>query len=208
MEMIMTSRLRRTFVVAALGLFAASLTAAQTARPPGEQARPQRRPGGPGGPGGRPDEMRKSLSLFFVHRARVALDLSDDQALKLLPLVEKVEQLRQKSGERRAAIAQQLEEMAGHAVARDDEVVALVRALDQEEDRMRADHLKARDEMMALLTPQQKARFVLFANRLRGAVEDQVRALRRDRRPGDGPEGDRGGPEGPDELDPEPPREP
>ena len=143
------------------------------------------------GSGGDPQggsEMRKSLALFFVHRARVEIGLADDQVLKLLPLVEKVEESRRASVERRSEFAQQLRRLADNPAAREDEVMPLIRLIDKEEERARLEQDRIREEMLALFTPQQRAKFVLFAHRFRGTLEQKLRDFHRGER-GSGPGG-------------------
>ena len=181
----------RTFARTALGLLLLqSLSAAAWASPPGDGSASRDH-----------DEFRHSASLVFVHLIRTELKLSDAQVLQLMPHMEAIEATRKESAERRHALARRLRELAEGQNASDRDVKALVRELDEEEERARADQNRRRDEILDLLDPQQQAKFVLFANRLRRRVEQQMQKagqlgggpdarrrrgmMRRDRRPGD-----------------------
>ena len=174
---------------------ASSMLAAPVAAPRAPQERRLEAPDGErpdaadGGRFGEADggDLRKSVALFFIHRARVELELSDEQVLKLLPLVEKVEDSRRASESGRGEVVRQLERLRQDPAARDEEVVRLIRELDLSELKMRQEHDRTRDEMLALLNPQQKAGFVLFANRFHGQLERKLMEMRGPGGPHPGP---------------------
>ena len=138
-----------------------------------------------------PREVGRTVSMMVAHRARMALDLSDEQVLKLLPFLDAMEESRRQSIARRRETAAQLERIWREKEPADDEtVMKLIRSLDAEEARARKEQDETRDEMLAILEPHQKAGFVIFAGRLRQRFD------RRGTRGGRGPAAMRPGGQG------------
>ncbi len=68
-------------------------TAAQTQQSP-PAGGPQHQPGAAGPPQGLSAEMQETLQLYMIFRLTEELELSDEQALTIMPLVKEREQLR------------------------------------------------------------------------------------------------------------------
>lgn len=121
--------------------------------------------------GAGPAPMQKSIGLMFLHWLRTELELNDETALKLLPHIDRIEEIRRESAGRREQIAEDLRRLYRAPNITNEEVLAKIKALDAEETRARAELDRERDLMLQFLDPHQKAGFVVFANRLRERLE-------------------------------------
>lgn len=168
------------------------------------QDRPRPRQGPP-----RPNEEAfKMVDAYIVSNLQESLDLTDEQFVKLLPLVKKLQSDRRALAQRRMQAMGELRRTLQSGGSTEAHVAALLRDIKAVEAEEPATLARDRAAVDAALTPLQQAKFrvleIEVEQRIRRLLE-QIRMNRGPqpgRRPGPGPEG----PE-PDEGGPPPPPE-
>lgn len=179
------TRGRLIIAMAAAAFLLASLlldpSLAQTQAP--EQTEPPPRAVGPphghsGPPGGLSPELQETIHLYMIHKLTEELELGDEQALALMPLIREREKNRwayfQSHNERQRELARLLEdEKSSEAV-----LVNTVTAMRQAESDLHQREAQLNLEIAALLTTRQYAQFVLFQERFHNEIRQRVKRLR------------------------------
>jgi Spy/CpxP family protein refolding chaperone len=153
------------FAVAAL--LAAQAAAAQ---PP---------PEGPG-PEGRPrEEIFKMVDAYILSNLQESLGLSDEQFVKLLPLVKKLQGDRRAFVQRRQRALQELRRTMQAGVATDARVADLLKEVKAVESEEPAALRKAYDAIDASLTPLQQAKYRLLEVEVDRRMRELMNQVRR-----------------------------
>ncbi len=152
-------------------------TTAQTQQsPPAEVHRHQ--PGQAGPPQGLSAEMQETLELYMIFRLTEELELNDEQALKIIPLVREREQLRWDEHQKRQELHRRLGDLLENDESSEAEIENAATAIRQavRDRRQREDQLEL--EIAALLTTRQYAKFVLFQQQIHDEIRQRVHRLR------------------------------
>jgi hypothetical protein len=174
--------MKRTVLGVIVALGTSAIASAQPAR--GQR-------GGPEGPPMR-EELMEIVQSYFVMKIQERLQLSDEQFVKVLPLVRKLQQERRDFHRRRfEAIGEMRKQLeSGSATeARLRELLQEVKAIDSE---MPAALRKDADAIDAVLSPLQQAKFRILeldVERHLREVREHVREQRRGGAPGRGGDG-------------------
>jgi len=140
--------------------------------PPGADA-----PGGASGASGRRDTVR----LFVVHKMRENLELTDAQTLKVLDVLEAIDQERAAAGFARRALLDRMQGLladpASPEPALKEAVAQFQKSQEQNEAKMK--ELEAR--LLATLSPKQQVQFIVLRRQL---LEEMVREAPRGRAAG------------------------
>jgi Spy/CpxP family protein refolding chaperone len=172
---------RTRIIILSLGiLLSVSLLAAAQGGPRLRQRR-MNRPGAPA------EDLAQTVQLFYVDGLRKELNLSDEQTLKLIPLVQKAEEDRRAMHRQKRQIMERLRALAGDEKASDGEIEKALGDFFSIEDQFRRQEKKNQDEIAALLTPRQRAQFIIYTMQFRERIEGKIRELREQRRLGQSP---------------------
>jgi len=153
---------------------------AQTQQP--DQAEQPRTAGPPQGnigpPGGMSAELQETLHLYMIHKLTEELELSDEQVLKMMPLVKGRETNRweyfRRHSDLQRELAALLEDDESNVATIENALTAIRQA--EQELHQREDQLNL--EIAALLTTRQYAQFVLFQQRFHNEIRQRVKRLR------------------------------
>lgn len=126
---------------------------------------------------GRPD-IGKMIDAYIISNLQEGLGLSDEQFVKLLPLVKRLQTDRRQFAQRRQRTVQELRRLLQSGSATDARVSELLRELKAVETEEPAAIRRDRDALDAALAPVQQAKYrimeVELERRLRGLM-NQVR---------------------------------
>jgi len=128
------------------------------------------------GPGPGPERLRQQVVQRFLENYRVQAGLTDEQYGKVQTIVRGSFEQRRAIQERERDIVQRLEgQMRPGVAAHQDSVTRLLDQLLQiQQDRVDQSRAEQR-EFAQLLTPVQRAQFVLAFTRLEGQIEQVIR---------------------------------
>lgn len=130
----------------------------------------------PGAPG-----RRDTVRLFIVHKMRENLELTDAQTLKVLDVLEAIDQERETSGFARRALLDRMQGLLADPTTPEpvfrDAVAQFQKSQEQNEAKMR--DLEAR--LLATLSPKQQVQFIVLRRQL---LEEMVREAPRGRAAG------------------------
>jgi len=174
------------------GLAAAFLAVALA----GRSGAGQEGPGAQGAPGARPrDEAFRMIDAYIMSNIQESLQLTDDQYVKVLPLVKHLQTDRRAFTQRRQQAMQELRRVLASGVATESRVGDLLRQLKAVETEEPAALRKDRDAIDGVLTPIQQAKYRVMEVEVERKIRElmnQIRADRRNqtppRRPGEPPQ--------------------
>jgi Spy/CpxP family protein refolding chaperone len=180
-------------VAAVAGLVLASALVAHGQQgPEGRAGRP-----GPGSPGRPRDEAFRMIDAYIVSNLQESLDLTDDQFVKLLPLVRRLQIDRRAVAQRRQQALMEMRKLLASGGATEPRVTELLKEVKTAEGDEGVTLRKDRDAIDASLTPIQQAKFRVLELEVEHKIRDlmaQIRAERRGpakpRRPGEPPSQD------------------
>jgi hypothetical protein len=154
---------------------------------------PPRRPG----PGAGREEAWKVIDAYIVSNLQEGLGLSDDQFVKLLPLVKKLQKDRRELAQHRRQALQELRrtlEAGGTTEAKALDQLKVLKTLEVEEPAAIRKDIEAVD---ASITPIQQARFRVMEVEIEARIRQMLSRVRAERRLNRGPT--QPGPTGDDE---------
>lgn len=135
--------------------------------------------------------MRDSILLLYLDGLRKRLELSNEETLGLLPMFEKIEDLRADHNDERKQQWKALVDLADDPATPDTEILKAIKGLQASDDTFRVEENRLKDKIAAGLTVRQQAQFIVFhahfQERLRDLVEQRRRTVGMDR-PGGGPD--------------------
>jgi len=168
-------------------VLALALAPGQAARPEGDRPSPPPRPR---------DEAAKMIEAYLVSNLQESLGLSDDQFVKLLPLVKKLQSDRRDAMQSRQRLVRELRRSLKSGTATESMVVEQLKELKAAEADGPARTRKDLDAIDAVLTPLQQAKFRVLEVDIEQKIRELLGQIRRARPPGQGP-GQGPGREGP-----------
>jgi len=143
----------------------------------------------PGAEGERPGERRaprdeafKMIDAYIVSNLQESLDLTDDQFVKLLPLVKRLQTDRRTTLQRRQQALMELRRLLASGGATEARVTELLREVKAAEADEPALLRKDRDAIDAVLSPVQQAKFRVLEVEVEHKIRElmtQIRAQRR-----------------------------
>lgn len=161
--------MRREFLVAAVLALAAGVAHAQ---------------GGPGKPPPPPrDEAFKIIDAYVISNLQESLGLTDDQYLKLLPLVKKLQDERRGFAQRRMRAVMELRQAFRSGVATESHVAERLKDLKDVEAQEPGAVKRHRDAIDAALTPVQQAKFRVMEVEVEQRIRQLMSRVRQDGAP-------------------------
>ena len=145
---------------------------------------PQAGPG-PGGPQGRPrDEAAKMVDAYIVSNLQESLGLTDEQFVKLLPLVKRLQSERRAFMQGRGRAVRELRRLLESGTATEAQVGEQLREVKREEiegpERVR----RTTEGIDAALTPLQQAKFRVLESDVERRIREMIGQARRQRMAG------------------------
>lgn len=166
-------------------LIRTALTAVATVlllAPASLQAQPGPPPPPPpqGGPEGDvpPPELAETIQLFYLHRLRDALDLDEEQTLKILDILDERREAERTLRERHHEALMRLRDLVDQKGTQDSEYLRALEDLERAEKDMQKQTEDFEKREDAVLSPRQRAMRRLFEPAFRRGVEDRIRRLR------------------------------
>lgn len=132
----------------------------------------------PGPPEGLSEELQETMHLYMVFRLTEELELSDEQALKLMPLIKEREKIRWEFFRGQSELQRELGAMVEDTEISEAEIENRLTAIRQAERdfHQREDQLSL--EIAGLLTTRQYATFVIFQQQFHNDMRQRVKRLR------------------------------
>jgi Spy/CpxP family protein refolding chaperone len=157
----------------------------------------QEGPGAQGAPGDRArprDEAFRMIDAYIMSNLQESLQLSDDQYVKVLPLVKRLQTDRRAFAQRRQQDLQELRRVLASGTATEARVGDLLRQIKSAEAEEPAALKKDRDAIDAVLSPVQQAKYRVMEveverkiRELMNQIRSERRGQARGRRPGEPP---------------------
>ena len=138
-------------------------------------------PPDPPPPGAR-EEAGRMVDAYVLSNLQESLGLSDDQFVRLLPLVKRLQAERREAMERRSRALREMRRLLKSGSATEPEVLAHLKELKgiEEEDPARA--RKGMEAIDTLLTPLQQAKFRVFESDVSQKLRELMGQMRRQNR--------------------------
>jgi Spy/CpxP family protein refolding chaperone len=136
---------------------------------PGDRARPR-------------DEAFRMIDAYIMSNLQESLQLSDDQYVKVLPLVKRLQTDRRALAQRRQQDLQELRRVLASGSATEARVGELLREIKSAEAEEPATLKKDRDAIDAALTPVQQAKFRVMEVEVERKIRELMNQIRADRR--------------------------
>jgi len=168
-----------TCLLAALLILGPSAAQTQEGPPSGDPHHGHMGPphGGPPAMGMSP-ELQETLQLYLVFRLTEELELTDEQALKLMPLVKEREKARWEHFQRQADLQKELAALLEDEEKSDAEISNTLTTLRELKRELHQREGQLNLEIAALLSTRQHARFVLFQQQFHNEIRQRVHRLR------------------------------
>jgi len=161
----------RRFLAALLVVTAAVASAQESSHPPGSEGRRPR------------EEAFRMIDAYFVSNLQEGLGITDEQFVRLLPLVKRLQSDRRQHAQRRQRALHEIRRMlqSGEATeSRIEELLREVKAVESEEPlALRRD----REAIDACLSPLQQAKFRIFELEVERKIRDLMMQMRGQGRP-------------------------
>jgi len=137
------------------------------------------------------DELFKMIDAYIISNLQESLGLSDEQFVKILPLVKKLRADRRDHVERRRETMAEMRRLLESGTATDAGITALMKTLRDQEAEEPVTLRRDMDAVDALLTPVQQAKLRLLEARVEQRLRELVRQpgagrQQREGRPGAG----------------------
>jgi Spy/CpxP family protein refolding chaperone len=128
------------------------------------------------------DEAFKMIDAYIVSNLQESLDLTDDQFVKLLPLVKRLQSDRRDVLQRRQRALMELRRLLGSGGATEARVTDLLRQIKTAEAEEPALLKRDRDAIDAVLSPVQQAKFRVLEVEVERKIRELMGQIRSQRR--------------------------
>ncbi len=161
----------KTALTALAFSLAAAAASAQPGGPPTDGPLPP-------GEGRAREDIAKMIDAYIISNLQEGLGLSDEQFVKLLPLVKRLQNDRRGLAQRRQRTVMELRRLLQSGTATDARVSELLRELKTIETEEPALIRRDRDALDALLTPLQQAKYRLMEVELERRLREMISQAR------------------------------
>jgi len=119
------------------------------------------------------------LETLRVWKMTKALELTEEQSLKIFPRMNEIEKAREAAGKVRAQAAEELKKMVNSPAGPDREKISeKLAGIEKAESELRSKEEKFREEIKSLLSPVQQAKLVIFLKDFEEDVKRMVAEVR------------------------------
>ncbi len=127
-------------------------------------------------------DPREIIEKVRIYKLTEALDLSEEQTVRLFPRLREIRKTEQEFHKQRIETIKKLKDLV-KANAEEKEIAKVLNQLhDMQKDRM-ASQIKEMESLRQLLTPIQQAKFVIFQEDFEREIRDLIREIRCKRLP-------------------------
>jgi Spy/CpxP family protein refolding chaperone len=127
------------------------------------------------------DDVYKMIDAYILSNVQESLDLTDDQYVKILPLVKRLQNDRREYGRRRIEAMRELRRLMESGAATEPRVGELLKEVKAVEAEEPAAVRKDRDAIDAILNPVQQAKYRLLEIEVERRIRDVMQRLRQQR---------------------------
>jgi len=164
---------------------ALALAGPQAPRPDGDRPSPGTRPR---------DEAAKMIDAYIVSNLQESLGLTDEQFVKLLPLVKKLQSDRRESMQNRMRLVREMRRSLSSGSATESQVLDQLKDLKAMDAEGPARNRKDLEAIDAVLSPVQQAKFRVLEADIEAKIRELLGQIRRARPQGPGQGPNREGP--------------
>ncbi|MBI3932238.1 MAG: hypothetical protein HY317_02385 [Acidobacteria bacterium] len=140
--------------------------------------------GGPGRPGRGREELFKMVDAYIVSNLQEGLGLTDDQFVKVLPLVKKLQSDRRAFVQKRQGVLREMRLLLESGRATEPRIAELLRELKSLEIEEPGIVRKDVDALDALLAPVQQAKLRVLEARIEQKIRELMNRVRQERQAG------------------------
>jgi hypothetical protein len=137
---------------------------------------------GEGSRRGGPEEALKMIDAYVVSNLQESLELTDEQFVKLLPLVKKLQSDRRAVVLRRQQPLMELRRLLGSGAATEEKVKELLRRVKAAEAEEPVVLARDREAIDSALSPVQQAKFRVFEAEVEHKIRELMTQIRAERR--------------------------
>lgn len=160
----------RPLLAGVLAASAALASAQEPAEPGGAQARPR-------------DEAFRMIDAYFVSNLQESLGLSDEQFVRILPMVKRLQNDRRQMAQRRQRALQEMRRLLQSGRATEGRVEELLRELKAVESEQPSAIRRDLDAIDGVLTPVQQAKYRILELEVERKIRDLMTQMRGQARP-------------------------
>jgi Spy/CpxP family protein refolding chaperone len=135
------------------------------------------------------DDVFKMIDAYVLSNIQESLELTDDQYLKILPLVKRLQNDRREFGQRRMKAMQELRRLLEAGAATELRVGELLKEIKTVEVEEPGAIRRDREAIDAVLTPVQQAKFRILEIEVDRRIRDVMTRMRQQQRPAGRPRG-------------------
>ncbi len=132
-----------------------------------------------GSPGAKDEEIRRTLGLVRNLKLVKELSLPEDKASMVLEKLRRMDQLQSNFSQQRRGVVSQLEKLVNSSNPEQLELKAKLRELREIETNYVSEKERTKKEIYDLLTPQQRAQYILFQQRFQNELRQVITDIRR-----------------------------
>lgn len=126
----------------------------------------------------RKEDVKEILETMRVWKMTKALELTEEQSLKLFPKIHESDKLKEELGKKRMEIFTQLEKFLKEEKPDQTKISELLNTMDKAESEMRAKEDKLKEELKTILSTVQQAKFYIFQKNFEEDVRRMIAELR------------------------------
>ena len=139
-------------------------------------------------PSGRPAaEAGKMVDAYLLSNLQESLGLTDEQFVKLLPLVKRQQSERRELGRRRGKAVRELRKLLNSGAATESQIAEALQELKAVENEGPVQLQRSREGIDSLLTPLQQAKFRVLEMEVEQKIRDLMSQIRRQGQPTERP---------------------
>ena len=131
------------------------------------------------------EEVKEILETMRVWKMTKSLELTEEQSLKIFPKLRDSEKIGEELGKKRMETLLELEKLLKDEKPDQAKISEILNALDKIKSEVRAQEDKLREELKAILSPIQEAKFYIFMKNFEEDVKRMIAEVRGLRKGGD-----------------------
>ncbi|MEW5807182.1 MAG: hypothetical protein AB1756_07545 [Acidobacteriota bacterium] len=161
--------MRKKLVVVLISSFLLFLLGSLTMAQEREQLRKQRRE----------KDLRETIKIYMYYKMKSALELTEEQDQKIIPIVEEMEVEKHRFMEQKRLLLKDLEEMLADTRTSDDAILKRLDQLHEMDEKFRKNEEEILSQIGTILSPRQRARFLLFMVDFTRELQNKIENIRR-----------------------------
>jgi len=123
-------------------------------------------------------EIREMLETLRIWKMTKALELTEEQSLKIFPKMREIENAREEAGKQKARILMDLQKLLKEEKPDIDKVKESLNAIEKVDSELRSREERLREELKTILSPLQQAKFYIFQKEFEEDVKRMIAEVR------------------------------